>query len=65
MTFRWEDGTTAEVPSDEVAESTLLSTALSDAEPGLEVKCSLPTGVLQQWVSGVSDEHYLLKMVKA
>lgn len=64
VTFRWEDGATADVTRDVVAKSTLLHTTLSDATPGDDIKLTIETGVVQQWLHAVLDEPYQLKMLK-
>lgn len=48
VTFCWEDGATADVSGDLVANSTLLNSTLFDATPGDEVKLNLKRGMLQQ-----------------
>ena len=64
VTFRWEDGATADMPRDVVANSTLLHTTLSDSTPGDEFKLILGKGLLQQWLHAASDEPYLLTMLQ-
>lgn len=65
VTFRWEDGATADVPRDVVANSTLLHTTLSEAAPGDEVKLSVQRGVVQQWLHAGLDDPYMLQMLQA
>ena len=63
VTFRCEDGSTADLPRDVVANSSLLHGALSDVCPGNEVILRLPRGVLQKWLQCVGEEPYVLQLL--
>ena len=64
VSFRLEDGSTADVPRYVVANSSLLDAALSDVSSGEDVKLKLPMGVMQKWLQCVGEEPYVLQLLK-